>query len=112
MIDNFVFPSDQDRAENDELDRVCEALEAAIERIDVQNKRLDAASQQEILDGSDHIPDATKMVRGDVVAMGELTDNDDNICSPAMLVQFASVEDFQAARAAGQCQLSVFGGDA
>jgi hypothetical protein len=52
MIDNFVFPSDQNRADNDELNRVCEALEVALERIDVQNEKLDSANQQGILDGS------------------------------------------------------------
>ena len=34
MINDFVFPSDQSRADSDELNSVCEALQEAIEIID------------------------------------------------------------------------------
>ena len=50
MNPDFVWPSDADRAENDELNRVCEyleevlcALEVSNERIRVQNEKLDSA---------------------------------------------------------------------
>lgn len=33
-MDSFVFPSDQDRAGSPELDRVCDQLEAVLERLD------------------------------------------------------------------------------
>lgn len=63
------------------------------------------------INGRDHFRDATKMVQGDAVEMGMLTDSKGEICAPAMLIQFASVEDFHAARAAGQCRFTVFGGE-
>jgi len=49
-------------------------------------------------------------VTGNAVAMGDLTDNDDEEHERSILIQFASVEDFHAARAAGQCRFTVFGG--
>lgn len=64
------------------------------------------------INGRNHIPDATKMVQGDVQLMGEVTDEEGNTYSPAMVVEFPSVEDFLAAKKAGQCRFTVFGGEA
>ena len=61
--------------------------------------------------GGDHIPDATKMVRGDVALMGDVTDEDGTTYHKALVVQFATVEDFRAAMKAGQCRFTVFGGE-
>ena len=49
-------------------------------------------------------------VTGNAVAMGDLIDNDDESHEMAILIQFASLEDFHAARAAGQCRFTVLGG--
>lgn len=53
MNDHFVWPSDADRAENDELNRVCEYLEGLLDRLEiaesriqVQNEKLDTQSGQ------------------------------------------------------------------
>jgi len=61
---------------------------------------------------ADHLPDATQMVQGDVQLMGEVTDEEGNTYSPAMVVEFPTVEDFLAAKKAGQCRFTVFGGEA
>lgn len=74
------------------------------------NARASHGNCQGILDTSDHIPDATKMVQGNVVNMGEMSEDGEKY-TPAMLIEFASVEDFHAAREAGQCRFTVFGGD-
>lgn len=34
IMESFVFPSDQDRADSPELDRVCDHLETVLERLD------------------------------------------------------------------------------
>lgn len=68
-------------------------------------------NQQGILDGSDHIADARKMVQGDVQLMGDITDQEGDTYHKALVVQFATVEDFHAAREAGQCRFTVFGGE-
>ena len=47
---------------------------------------------------------------GNAVAMGDLTDNDDEEYERSILIQFASVEDFGAAVKSGQCRFTVFGG--
>ena len=49
-------------------------------------------------------------VTGNAVAMGDLTDNDDEEHERSILIQFGSLEDFYAARASGQCRFTVFGG--
>ena len=60
----------------------------------------------------DHIPDATKMVEGTVQAMGDLHFNEEDDYKSAVVIEFASREDFKAAIDAGQCRFTVFGGDA
>ena len=54
------------------------------------------------------IPDSP--ATGNAVAMGDLTDNDDEEYERSILIQFASVEDFHGARSSGQCRFTVFGG--
>ena len=54
------------------------------------------------------IPDSP--ATGNAVAMGDLTDNDDEEHERSILIQFASVEDFHGARSSGQCRFTVFGG--
>ena len=49
-------------------------------------------------------------VTGNAVAMGDLTDNDDEEHERSILIQFGSLEDFYAARSSGQCRFTVFGG--
>ena len=49
-------------------------------------------------------------VTGNAVAMGDMTDEGGDSNKKAILIQFANVEDFHAARAAGQCRFTVFGG--
>ena len=48
-------------------------------------------------------------VTGNAVAMGDLTDNDDEEHERSILIQFGSLEDFYAARASGQCRFTLFG---
>lgn len=76
------------------------------------NARASHGNCQGIVDPSDHLPDATQMVQGDVQLMGEVTDEEGNTYSPAMVVEFPTVEDFLAAKKAGQCRFTVFGGEA
>ncbi|MEC8823471.1 MAG: hypothetical protein VX673_05815 [Pseudomonadota bacterium] len=59
---------------------------------------------------ADHFRGVTKMVTGNVVNMGEMSE-DGETYFPAMLIEFASFEDFHAAREAGQCRFTVFGGE-
>jgi len=66
-----------------------------------QMKQLCQASCPEIPDSS---------ATGNAVAMGDLTDNDDEEYERSILIQFASVEDFHGARSSGQCRFTVFGG--
>lgn len=74
---------------------------------------LDATQEEWArINGRKHIPGATKMVQGDVQLMGEVTDEEGNTYSPAMVVEFPTVEDFRAAMKAGQCRFTVFGGEA
>lgn len=68
------------------------------------------ANQQGFLDGSDHIPDATKMIQGSVQAMGNLCFNEEDNYTNAVVIEFASREDFRAALESGQCRFTVFGG--
>lgn len=49
--------------------------------------------------------------QGNAVVMGQLSQFGETY-SPAMLIEFANVEDFNAAREAGQCHFTVFGGEA
>jgi hypothetical protein len=58
-----------------------------------------------------HVSDAEKMVRGGVALMGDVTDEDGTTYHKALVVQFATVEDFHAAMKAGQCRFTVFGGE-
>ena len=48
---------------------------------------------------------------GNAVAMGDLTDEEGDLHKKSILIQFASVDDFHAARESGQCRFTVFGGD-
>mgnify|MGYP006398113297 CR=1 FL=1 len=61
--------------------------------------------------GADHVADANRMVSGDVVSMGDLRDEDGDLHTKSMLVQFDTVEEFHQARQSGQCRFTVFGGD-
>ena len=72
---------------------------------------LDATQEEWArINGRKHIPDATKMITGNAVVMGQLSQFGETY-SPAMLIEFASVEDFNAARESGQCRFTVFGGE-
>jgi len=86
---DFVWPSDADRAESDELNRVCEYLEEVL----------------------DHIRDATKMVKGDVSTAGSVILLEGKTYGRAIVVAFESDDDLRAAIAAGQCRFTVFGGE-
>jgi hypothetical protein len=55
--------------------------------------------------------DGLKLATGDAIAMGDLEDEDGGIYEKSMLIQFANVDDFHAARKAGQCRFTGFGGD-
>ena len=89
MNDHFVWPSDADRAESDELNRVCEYLEEVL----------------------DHIRDATKMVKGNVALAGDITDEDGTTFHRALLIQFTDDASLRAAVDSGQCRFTVFGGE-
>ena len=86
MSNQFVWPSDRARAENDELNRVCEYLES-------------------VLDQAGATP------KGNVALMGDVKDEDGTTYHKALVVQFATVEDFHAAMKAGRCRFTVFGGE-
>lgn len=45
IMESFVFPSDQDRADSPELDRVCDHLEAVLERLGSASESDDAAAK-------------------------------------------------------------------
>jgi len=68
-------------------------------------------SHSEIPNTSGGAPGDGEAVKGDLVAMGDLADEDGAIYEKSMLIQFASVEDFHAARKSGQCKFTVLGGD-
>ena len=65
-------------------------------------------SSRQALSSCSEIPNHS--VTGNAVAMGDLTDNDDEEHERSILIQFGSLEDFYAARASGQCRFTVFGG--
>ena len=65
-------------------------------------------ASRKALSSCPEIPDSS--ATGNAVAMGDLTDNDDEEYERSLLIQFASVEDFHAARSFGQCRFTVFGG--
>lgn len=70
------------------------------------------ANQQGNLDGSDHIADANKMVpQGDVTLIGDFIDEEGNAFVRALVVEFKTVGEFLAAKRAGQCRFTVFGGE-
>ncbi|MBY6102342.1 hypothetical protein [Marinobacter nauticus] len=62
---------------------------------------------------TDHIADDSKMVPlGDVTLIGDFIDEEGNAFVRALVVEFKTVEEFLAARRAGQCRFTVFGGEA
>src|SRR5690554_343645 len=63
------------------------------------------------INGRKHIAEAGKMVKGAVALMGDVTDENGTTYHKALVVQFATVEDFHAAMKAGQCRFAVFGGE-
>ena len=66
---------------------------------------------QGILDGSDHIAEASKMVKGDVSTAGSVILLEGKTYERAIVVAFESDDDLRAAIAAGQCRFTVFGGE-
>lgn len=53
-MDNFIYPSDQSRADNDELNEVCEYaehLEETIERFQNKLTECDAATRKTFISG-------------------------------------------------------------
>ena len=58
------------------------------------------------------IPGSREVARGDVALMGDVTDVDGTTFHKALVVQFATQEDFHAAVQAGRCRFTVFGGEA
>lgn len=61
--------------------------------------------------GGDHIPGATKMVRGDVSVVGKVILMEGKTYERGIVVAFESDDDLRAAVAAGQCRFTVFGGE-
>lgn len=59
----------------------------------------------------DHIPDATKMVQGDVQCMGNLYFNDEDSYDNALVITFADRAGLKAALDSKQCRFTVFGGE-
>ena len=68
-------------------------------------------NSQGILDGSDHIADDSKMVKGDVSTAGSVILLEGKTYERAIVVAFESDDDLRAAIAAGQCRFTVFGGE-
>lgn len=62
-------------------------------------------------EGTDHIVAASKMPQGDVVTMGDLRDEEGNLHTRSLLVQFDDAESFGEAVKLGQCRFTVFGGE-
>ncbi len=62
-------------------------------------------------DNSVHIPDATKMVQGDVQCMGNLHFNDEDSYDNALVITFADRAGLKAALDSKQCRFTVFGGE-
>lgn len=60
---------------------------------------------------ADHIPDATKMVKGNVALAGDITDEDGTTFHRALLIQFTDDASLRAAVDSGQCWFTVFGGE-
>ncbi len=69
------------------------------------------SNPQGILDGSDHIADDSKMVKGDVSTAGSVILLEGKTYERAIVVAFESDDDLRAAIAAGQCRFTVFGGE-
>tara|TARA_Y100001933_G_scaffold241789_1_gene268826 strand:+ start:2478 stop:2909 length:432 start_codon:yes stop_codon:yes gene_type:complete len=69
------------------------------------------ANCQGILDTSDHIPDATKMIQGDVQCMGNLYFNDEDNYENALVITFVDRAGLKAALDSKQCRFTVFGGE-
>lgn len=61
--------------------------------------------------GADHIPDATKMIKGNVALAGDIKDEDGTTYHKALLIQFADNAAMVAAIESGQCRFTVFGGE-
>lgn len=61
--------------------------------------------------GGDQAPEATKMIKGNVALAGDITDDEETTFHRALLIQFATGEDMNAAIRAGQCRFTVFGGE-
>jgi len=59
---------------------------------------------------ADHIPDATKMIQGDVQCMGNLYFNDEDNYENALVITFADRAGLKAALDSKQCRFTVFGG--
>lgn len=76
------------------------------------NARGSYGNCQGILDTSDHIPDATKMIQGDVQCMGNLYFNDEDNYENALVITFADRAGLKAALDSKQCRFTVFGGEA
>jgi len=66
---------------------------------------------QGILDGSDHIADDSKMVKGNVALAGDIADQDGTTFHRSLLVQFTDDASLRAAVDSGQCRFTVFGGE-
>tara|TARA_Y100001973_G_C5184062_1_gene326713 strand:+ start:794 stop:1297 length:504 start_codon:yes stop_codon:yes gene_type:complete len=60
---------------------------------------------------ADHIADDRKMVKGNVALAGDITDEDETTFHRAVIIQFATAEDLNAAIRSGQCRFTVFGGE-
>jgi len=75
------------------------------------NARGSHGNPQGILDGSDHIAEASKMVKGDVSTAGSVILLEGKTYERAIVVAFESDDDLRAAIAAGQCRFTVFGGE-
>lgn len=74
---------------------------------------LDATQEEWArINGRKHIPDATKMVQGNVALAGDITDEDGTTFHRAILIQFPRNGDMVAAMESGQCRFTVFGGGA
>lgn len=84
------------------IEQIVQELQVAQERIKVQNEKLNTQPN--------HIADAGEMVQGSLSLIGNFTDEDGTNFQRAMVIEFASREDFHLAMKAGQCRFTVFGG--
>lgn len=74
---------------------------------------LDATQEEWArINGRKHIADATKMVQGDVQAMGNLHFDDEDRYDNALVITFADRAGLKAALDSKQCRFTVFGGEA